>query len=111
MTEPIKTTHGPLTATEIRDRLIAQAEESDEFRARLLTDPKAVLREDYDIVVPENLNLFVHGGRRDDRSSGAAALQKTHRSRVGSRRRGALLLTDRVSGTCSSASGDWRASR
>lgn len=60
MAEPIKTTQGSLTASEIRERLLAQAAESDDFRARLLADPKAVLREDYDIVIPENMKLFVH---------------------------------------------------
>ena len=60
MAEPIKTAHGPLTASEIRDRLLAQAAENDDFRARLLADPKAVLRDDYDIAVPESMKVFVH---------------------------------------------------
>lgn len=56
----IETARGAITASDLRDQLLAEAAENEEFRARLLTDPKAVLREDYDIVVPEKLNLFVH---------------------------------------------------
>lgn len=49
-----------MTASELRDHLIAQAGDDEDFRARLLADPRMVLREDYDIVLPENLNLHVH---------------------------------------------------
>ena len=54
------TTPGAMTATELRDRLLAQAANDDDFRVRLLADPKATLREDFDIAVPENLKLYVH---------------------------------------------------
>ena len=60
MARSIDTTRGAMTASELRDRLIAQAGEDDEFRARLLADPKAALREDYGLDLPESLNLHVH---------------------------------------------------
>lgn len=60
MTRTIETTRGAMTASELRDQLVAQAGDNEDFRARLLEDPRAVLREDYDIVLPENLNLHVH---------------------------------------------------
>ena len=60
MAQAIETARGAMTASELRDQLIAQAGENEDFRARLLEDPRAVLREDYDIVLPENLNLHVH---------------------------------------------------
>ena len=60
MVRSIETARGAMTASELRDRLIAQAGEDDEFRARLLADPKATLREDYGLDLPENLNLHVH---------------------------------------------------
>ena len=56
----IETTSGAMTATELRDRLFARAADDDEFRSRLLADPSALLRDDYGIVLPENLKLHVH---------------------------------------------------
>lgn len=56
----VSTTQGALTATELRDRLIAQAVDEEDFRDRLLADPGAVLRDDYGIALPENLKLCVH---------------------------------------------------
>ena len=60
MVRSIDTTRGTMTASELRDQLIAQAGEDDDFRGRLLADPKATLREDYGLDLPENLNLHVH---------------------------------------------------
>ena len=56
----IETTGGALTATELRDQLFAKAADDDDFRSRLLTDPREVLRDDYGILLPENLKLHVH---------------------------------------------------
>ena len=56
----IETTSGAMTATELRDQLFAKAADDDEFRSRLLADPSALLRDDYGIVLPENLKLHVH---------------------------------------------------
>lgn len=60
MAQSIETSHGAMTASELRDRIIAQAVDSDEFRTRLLADPRALLHDDYGIVLPENLKLHVH---------------------------------------------------
>ena len=60
MATTLETSQGAMTASQLREQLIAQATEDDEFRARLLEDPKATLRDDYDIVLPETLNLYVH---------------------------------------------------
>ena len=59
-TNTVETTGGAMTATEFRDQLFAKAADDDEFRARLLADPRALLSEDYGIVLPENLKLHVH---------------------------------------------------
>ena len=56
----VSTTKGEMTASELRDRLITQAADEDDFRTRLLADPRAVLRDDYGISLPENLKLCVH---------------------------------------------------
>lgn len=56
----IDTTGGALTATELRDQLFAKAADDDDFRSRLLADPREVLRDDYGILLPENLRLHVH---------------------------------------------------
>ena len=56
----IETTQGALTTTELRDQLFAKAAESEEFRSRLIADPREVLSDDYGIVLPENLKLHVH---------------------------------------------------
>ena len=60
MAKAIDTSQGAMTASQIREHLVAQAAESDEFRERLLADPRATLRDDYGIVLPENLKVCVH---------------------------------------------------
>ena len=60
MTEAIETSQGAMTASQVREQLLAQAAESEEFRARLLADPRATLREDFGIVLPENMKVCVH---------------------------------------------------
>ena len=76
MVGSIETARGAMTASELRDRLISQAGESDEFRARLLADPKATLREDYGIALPENLNLYVH---EDDATTAHLVLPRSRK--------------------------------
>ena len=49
-----------MTASELRNQILAQAADDEAFRARLLEDPRMALREDYDIVLPENMTLKVH---------------------------------------------------
>ena len=60
MSRTISTDQGAMTATELRDKLIAQAGNEEAFRSRLVDDPAGVLRDDYGIALPENLKLFVH---------------------------------------------------
>ena len=70
----VETTRGAMTASELRDQLIAQAGENADFRTRLLADPKAVLRDDYGIVVPESMNLYIH---EDDATSAHLVLPRS----------------------------------
>ena len=46
--------------TEIRMALIKKAGEDEDFRARLLGDPKSTIESEFDITVPEGFNLHVH---------------------------------------------------
>ena len=47
------------TASEIRMALIEKAGESEEFRARLLSDPNSVIESEFGIPVPEGFSLKV----------------------------------------------------
>ena len=47
-------------ATEIRMALIEKAGEDEDFRARLLSDPRSTIESEFDITVPEGFNLHVH---------------------------------------------------
>ena len=48
------------TASEMRMALIEKAGENDEFRARLLSDPKAAIESEFGVSVPEGFTLNVH---------------------------------------------------
>ena len=48
------------TKDSMQEKLIARTEEDSEFRARLLTDPNAALKEAFDIEVPRDFNVEVH---------------------------------------------------
>lgn len=76
MTQAIETSQGAMTASDLRDRLIAQASDSDDFRERLVADPKAVLRDDYGIVVPESVRFHVH---EDDATNAHLVLPRSKR--------------------------------
>ncbi len=45
--------------SEMREHLIEKASDSEEFRARLISEPKAVGFEEFGITMPENFNLHV----------------------------------------------------
>ncbi len=47
------------SAAEMREHLIEKASDSEEFRARLISDPKAVISEELGVAMPENFNLHV----------------------------------------------------
>ena len=48
------------TKDSVLAKLIARTEEDSEFRARLLTDPNAALKEAFDIDLPGDFNVEVH---------------------------------------------------
>ena len=48
------------TKDSMQEKLIARTEEDSEFRARLLSDPNAALKEAFDIEVPGDFNVEVH---------------------------------------------------
>ena len=48
------------TASEMRMALIEKAGENDEFRAQLLADPKAAIKSEFGVSVPEGFTLNVH---------------------------------------------------
>lgn len=41
-------------------KLVAKTEEDSDFRGRLLTDPRLVLKEVFDIEIPDDFNVVVH---------------------------------------------------
>ena len=49
-----------MTPSEMRKRLVGKASEDDEFRARLLADPKNAIREELGVQVPAEFTIEVH---------------------------------------------------
>ena len=49
-----------MTAHEIQARLLDRVGNDDGFRARLLADPKAAIREALDVEIPEGFTIHVH---------------------------------------------------
>ncbi len=47
------------SVTEMRKHLIEKAGDNEEFRARLISEPKAVISEEFGVTMPENFNLHV----------------------------------------------------
>ncbi len=45
--------------SEMREHLIEKAGDSEEFRTRLISEPRAVVSEEFGISVPETFNLHV----------------------------------------------------
>ena len=48
------------TPDEIRAALVAKATEDDEFRKALMADPKTVVKQEFDIDVPDEIEIQVH---------------------------------------------------
>ena len=48
------------TVEEFHDYVRNKAVESEEFRARLLADPRAVMEEELDLSIPDNFTIEVH---------------------------------------------------
>lgn len=47
-------------ADEMRQHLTDKAMEDSDFRQRLVSDPKAVISEEFGVEVPENFTIMVH---------------------------------------------------
>ena len=48
------------TATELKTHILTKAAEDGEFRARLLTDPRAAISAETGVTIPEGFNVAVH---------------------------------------------------
>lgn len=48
------------TGEEMQRHLMARATEDEEFRAQLVADPNATIRQEFDIEVPDHINIQVH---------------------------------------------------
>ena len=48
------------TATELKAQLLTKAAEDGDFRARLLTDPKATISSETGVTIAEGFNVAVH---------------------------------------------------
>ena len=55
----------PQSAEEMRRHLIEKAVENAAFRQELVSDPKGVIREEFGIEVPENIEIRVHENSRN----------------------------------------------
>ena len=49
-----------MTATELKTQILTKAAEDDDFRTRLLTDPKAAISAETGMTVPEGFDVVVH---------------------------------------------------
>ena len=48
------------TATELKNRILSKASEDNDFRARLIADPKAVISAETGQTIPEGFDVVVH---------------------------------------------------
>ena len=48
------------TATELKSRILSKAGEDNDFRARLIADPKAAIASEVGTVVPDGFDIVVH---------------------------------------------------
>ena len=49
-----------MTMREMKERLIAKADESEDFRTRLVADPKSVISAEFGVSIPEGFNVQVY---------------------------------------------------
>ena len=49
-----------MTAIEIREMVLNKADEDDDFRARLIADPKAAISAEIGTEIPDGFNVAVH---------------------------------------------------
>ena len=48
------------TATELKSRILSKAEEDNDFRARLIADPKAAISAETGTTIPDGFDVVVH---------------------------------------------------
>ena len=48
------------TANEMKAKIVDKANQDDEFRARLLSDPKAAIQQELGVAIPASLSVEVH---------------------------------------------------
>ena len=48
------------TANEMRAKIVGRATEDTEFRARLLSDPKATVEQELGVAIPASMSIEVH---------------------------------------------------
>ena len=48
------------TATEMKYRILSKAAEDDDFRARLIADPKATIASEIGTAIPDGFDIVVH---------------------------------------------------
>ena len=48
------------SVAEVREYLITKAGEDSEFRASLLSDPKAAIANEFGVTIPDGVNISVH---------------------------------------------------
>ena len=49
-----------LTISEMKAHLVAKADESEDFRTRLVADPKSVISAEFGVSIPEGFDVQVH---------------------------------------------------
>ncbi len=54
------------TADEMQRQLVARAAEDAGFRAQLVADPKATVKQEFGIDVPDSVNISVHESNLND---------------------------------------------
>ena len=65
-----------MTVSEMKAHLVARADESEDFRARLVADPRSVISAEFGISIPETFNVQVH---EDDATTAHLVLPVTDR--------------------------------
>ena len=48
------------TATELKSRILSKADEDNDFRARLIADPKAAISAETGTTIPDGFDVVVH---------------------------------------------------
>ena len=48
------------TATELKDRILSRAEQDNDFRARLIADPRAAIASEVGTTIPDGFDVVVH---------------------------------------------------